>query len=62
MVKMKPMDRTPVSHEVLGNMLVETKYDPKKTEYLVQGFKVGFKLRLDCSVTHIAQAQRKAKG
>ncbi len=62
MVKMKPMDRTPVSHEVLGNMLVETKYDPKKTGYLVQGFKVGFKLRLDCSITHIARAQRKAKG
>ncbi len=56
------MDRTPVSHEVLRNMLVETRYDPKKTEYLVQCFKVGFKLRFDCSVTHIARAQRKAKG
>jgi hypothetical protein len=45
-----PSDRTPVNYLALQSLLQETLYDPTKTNYLIDGFRDGFRLRMDRSV------------
>ena len=43
---------TPVQHEVFNTLLKETNYDQAKTNFLVEGFKNGFKLNYEGSLRH----------
>ncbi len=42
-----PSQRTPIKFEMLGELLRAEGYDEQKTNYLVNGFRDCFRLRLD---------------
>ncbi len=52
-----PSQRTPIKYEKLGELLKAEGYDKQKTNYLVSGFKDGFRLRLDRKTEELAQQQ-----
>ncbi len=49
--------RTLIKYERLGELLKPEGYDEQKTNYLVNGFRDGFRLRLDRTTEELAQQQ-----
>ncbi len=52
-----PSQRTPIKYERLSELLKAEGYDVQKTNYLVNGFRDGFRLRLDRTTKELAQQQ-----
>ena len=50
---LQPSQRSPINADVLEQKLIEAKYDPQATDYLVSGFRYGFDLGLNKSVAEI---------
>ncbi len=52
-----PSQRTPIKYEMLGELLKAEGYDEQKTNYLVSGFRDGFRLSLDRTTEELEQHQ-----
>ncbi len=50
---MQPHQRTPVKFATMGTMLAEAGYYAARTHYLVEGFRQGFRLRLDRTIPQV---------
>ncbi len=56
--KVKPHQRTPVKFATMGTMLADAGCDAARTHYLVGGFRQGFRLRLDWTITQVVHNRK----